>query len=58
MGWQSRFKEDLKTDSLNAVELIMSLEEEFGIKILDKDAERMKKVQDVIGYLERKFTAG
>ena len=53
--FESRFVEDLGADSLDTVELIMSLEEEFGIEIPDEDAEKAKTVKDVIGYIENKL---
>ena len=46
------FKDDLGADSLDAVELIMALEEKFGIEISDIDAEMMLTVNDVIKYIE------
>lgn len=49
------FADDLNADSLDLVELIMSLEEEFGIEISDDDAEKILTVQDALTYLE---TAG
>ena len=45
------FIEDLNADSLDLVELIMSLEEEFGVKISDEDAEKIRTVQDAMDYL-------
>ena len=48
------FKDDLGADSLDAVELIMALEEKFGIEISDIDAEMMLTVNDVIKYIEEK----
>ena len=50
---EAEFVDDLGADSLDTVELVMAFEEEFGIEISDEEAERMKKVKDVIGYLER-----
>jgi acyl carrier protein len=47
------FVDDLGADSLDLVELIMSMEEEFDIDIDDKDAEKLKTVQDVLDYLEK-----
>ena len=47
------FVDDLGADSLDTVELVMKFEEEFGLEISDEDAERMKKVRDVIGYLQK-----
>jgi acyl carrier protein len=46
------FADDLKADSLDLVELIMSLEEEFGIEISDDDAEKILTVQNALDYLE------
>ncbi len=46
------FIEDLNADSLDLVELIMSLEEEFNIKISDEEAEKIQTVQDAIDYLQ------
>ena len=45
------FVEDLNADSLDLVELIMSLEEEFNVKISDEDAEKIRTVQDAMDYL-------
>lgn len=55
---EAHFENDLGADSLDAVELVMGLEDEFGIEISDDDAEQMKKVEDVISYLERRSTSG
>src|SRR6267154_1344035 len=46
------FVDDLGADSLDTVELIMALEEEFNVEIPDEDAEKMKTVGDVIKYIE------
>jgi len=48
------FIEDLGADSLDTVELVMALEEEFGIEIPDEDAEKMATVGDAIRYIEQK----
>jgi len=49
---QASFVEDLNADSLDLVELIMSLEEEFGMEISDEDAERIQKVNDAVEFIE------
>ena len=48
----ARFTDDLGADSLDLVELIMSLEEEFGIEIPDEDAEKLLSVGDAISYID------
>ncbi len=48
------FIDDLGADSLDTVELVMALEEEFGIEIPDEDAEKMTTVGDAIKYIEEK----
>ena len=50
------FIDDLGADSLDTVELIMALEEEFGIEIPDEDAEKMTTVGDAIRYIDGKAT--
>ena len=49
---EAKFIEDLGADSLDIVELVMALEEEFGIDIPDEDAEKLKTVGDAINYLK------
>ncbi len=51
---ESSFLEDLGADSLDVVELIMQMEEEFGLQIPDEDAEKIKTVQDAIDYIKKK----
>ena len=46
--------DDLKADSLDIVELVMALEDEFDIKIPDEDYDKIKTVGDVIDYIEAK----
>ncbi len=50
----AKFIEDLGADSLDTVELVMALEEEFGIEVPDEDAEKLQSVGDVIKYIEEK----
>ncbi|ADL69002.1 acyl carrier protein [Thermoanaerobacterium saccharolyticum] len=49
---ESSFIDDLGADSLDIVELIMALEEEFDVEIPDEDAEKIKTVGDVVEYLK------
>jgi acyl carrier protein len=49
------FIDDLGADSLDLVELIMTIEEEFNIEIPDDDAEKMKYVKDAIEYIESRI---
>lgn len=48
------FVDDLGADSLDTVELVMALEEEFGIEIPDEDAEKMTTVGEAMRYVEEK----
>jgi acyl carrier protein len=48
----ARFTDDLNADSLDLVEMIMSLEEEFGVEIPDEDAEKILSVQNAIDYID------
>ena len=48
----AKFIEDLGADSLDTVELVMALEEEFGQEIPDEEAEKLQSVSDVIKYIE------
>ena len=50
----SRLNEDLGIDSLDAVEIIMAIEEEYGIEIPDEDAEKFQKVSDLVDFVEEK----
>jgi len=52
------FIEDLGADSLDTVELIMSLEEEFDIEIPDEEAEKIKTVQNVVDYIQNHLNSG
>lgn len=51
---ETSFVDDLNLDSLDIVELMMKMEDEFGIEIPEEDAEGLKKVSDVVKYLETK----
>ena len=51
---EARFIEDLCADSLDTVELVMALEEEFGIEIPDEDAEKMTNVGEALRYIDEK----
>lgn len=51
---ESKFIDDLGADSLDTVELVMALEEEFGIEIPDEDAEKMVTVGEAVKYIEEK----
>ncbi|HBI04014.1 MAG TPA: acyl carrier protein [Paenibacillaceae bacterium] len=48
---ESNFKEDLDADSLDVVELVMELEDEFDLEISDEDAEKIATVGDVVTYI-------
>jgi len=48
----AKFVEDLGADSLDTVELVMALEEEFSLEIPDEDAEKITSVGDAIGYIK------
>ncbi|MEE9269610.1 MAG: acyl carrier protein [Candidatus Krumholzibacteria bacterium] len=50
----AKFAEDLKADSLDTVELVMALEDEFGLDIPDEDADKIKTVQDAVSYINSK----
>lgn len=49
---ESKMIEDLGADSLDAVELVMAVEEEFGIEVPDEEAEKLISVGDIIAHVE------
>jgi acyl carrier protein len=50
---QASFVDDLGADSLDLVELVMAMEEEFGMEIADEDAEKLVTVKDAIDFVEQ-----
>jgi len=52
---KASYTDDLGADSLDLVELIMAMEEEFGIKIEDEEAEQIKTVQDTIDFIKNRM---
>ncbi len=51
---EAAFVDDLGADSLDVVELVMAVEEEFGMEIPDEDAEKITNVSEVVNYIEAK----
>lgn len=49
---EATFREDLGADSLDVVELVMAIEDQFGIEIPEEDAEKLTRVKDAIEYVE------
>ncbi len=54
IGMETNFVEDLNLDSLDIVELMMKMEDDFGVEIPEEDAEGLKTVKDVVSYLAKK----
>ena len=52
---EASFVDDLGADSLDTVELVMALEEEFGVEIPDEDAEKITTVKDALEYIKEKL---
>lgn len=50
---EARLREDLDADSLDATELIMNLEEAFGLSISDEESQRLTTVGDIVKYIEK-----
>lgn len=50
---EASFKDDLGADSLDVVELVMELEDEFGLEISDEDAEKITTVGEVVNYIQQ-----
>ena len=55
---EAKFIEDLGADSLDTVELVMALEEEFGIEIPDEDAEKITRVKEAVDYIQKHADKG
>lgn len=49
---ETRFQEDLEADSLDLVELIMALEDEYSIQISDEEAQEIRSIKDAVAYIE------
>jgi acyl carrier protein len=50
----TRLREDLNVDSLDAVELIMELEDTFSVKISDDEAQKLKTIGDIVNFIQPK----
>lgn len=51
---ETHLMKDLEADSLDAVEIIMAIEEEFDIEVPDEDAEKFQRVGDIVKYVEER----
>ena len=51
---EANMQDDLGADSLDLVDLVMSVEEEFGVKVADEDLENIKTVGDIVNYIEER----
>ena len=51
---EATMQDDLGADSLDLVDLVMSVEEEFGVKVADEDLENIKTVGDIVNYIEQR----
>lgn len=54
---EASFVDDLGADSLDIVELVMAMEEEFDVEIPDEDAEKIQTIGDAVAYLKEKLEA-
>lgn len=54
----SKFIDDLGADSLDAVEIVMGIEERFNVEIPDEEIDKIKTVKDIVDYLARKIVGG
>ena len=54
---EATMQDDLGADSLDLVDLVMSVEEEFGVKVADEDLENIKTVGDIVNYIEERAKA-
>ena len=54
INMETSFVDDLNLDSLDIVELMMKMEDEFGVEIPEEDAEGLKTVKDIVAYLSKK----
>jgi acyl carrier protein len=54
---ESSFTEDLGADSLDLVEMVMAMEEEFGVEIPEEDSEKLQTFGDAVAYLKEKLEA-
>ncbi len=50
---EAKLVEDLGADSLDAVELVMAIEEEFSLEVPDEEAEKLQSIQDILSYIEK-----
>ncbi len=54
---EASFIDDLGADSLDLVELIMEMEEKFGVEIADEELEKIRTIQDVVDFIQKKNIA-
>jgi acyl carrier protein len=55
VSMEARFQEDLETDSLDLVELVMTMEEKFDVKISDEEAAGIRTVSDAVDFVEKRL---